>query len=145
MKVYTIGFTQKTAEEFFELLKTNSIKSLIDIRYSNNTHLSGFSKITHLPYFLKEICGISYFYIRELAPTEKMSTDYKKGIISWKQYEDLFSELMKRRNAIVKLNSSLPEGPICLLCGELKATNCHRRLVAEMLKEIRNDVEITDL
>lgn len=96
MKVYTIGFTQKTAEDFFELLKANSIKSLIDIRYSNNTYLASFSKFTHLPYLLKEICGVSYFYIQELAPSEKMSTDFLKGIISWEQYEILFSELMKK-------------------------------------------------
>ena len=42
--LYTIGFTQKTAEGFFALLKTNGVKVLVDIRLKPDSQLSGFAK-----------------------------------------------------------------------------------------------------
>ncbi len=54
MKLYTIGFTQKRAEEFFELLRQNGIQRLVDIRLRPGGQLSGFAKQEDLPYFLKD-------------------------------------------------------------------------------------------
>ena len=44
MKLYTIGFTKKTAEEFFTLLIENKIRTIIDIRRKNTSQLAGFTK-----------------------------------------------------------------------------------------------------
>lgn len=41
MKIYTIGFTKKSAKEFFELLSNNYIKKLIDVRLNNSSQLAG--------------------------------------------------------------------------------------------------------
>ena len=35
--LYTIGFTQKSAQQFFELIKSNDIDMLIDIRLNNKS------------------------------------------------------------------------------------------------------------
>ena len=51
IKVYTIGFTQKNAKEFFNLLVSNSVKSLVDTRISNNSQLAGFAKSEDLAFF----------------------------------------------------------------------------------------------
>ena len=32
MKLYTIGYSKKSAEEFFDLLRDNNIKRVVDIR-----------------------------------------------------------------------------------------------------------------
>ena len=42
--LFTIGFTKKSAEQFFELLKSNKVKQLVDIRISNGSQLAGFAK-----------------------------------------------------------------------------------------------------
>lgn len=35
MNLFTIGFTQKSAKEFFTLLSKNNIECLIDVRLNN--------------------------------------------------------------------------------------------------------------
>ena len=34
--LYTIGFTKKNAEHFFELLKKNKVTKLVDVRINND-------------------------------------------------------------------------------------------------------------
>ena len=80
MKVYSIGFTEKTAEKFFTLIQSQpSIKNLVDVRLNNVSQLSGFAKKNDLKYFLKELCNVNYVHVPELAPTKEMLNPYKKG------------------------------------------------------------------
>lgn len=44
MQIYTMGFTQKTAEQFFEKIKQNGIQIVIDVRLNNQSQLAGFTK-----------------------------------------------------------------------------------------------------
>ena len=68
MKIYTIGFTQKSAETFFERLRTNGIQQLVDIRVNPHGQLSGFARQEDLPYFLRHLSdGCDYVYRPELA------------------------------------------------------------------------------
>ena len=57
MNIYSIGFTQKSAEKFFKLISENNIQTLIDVRLNNTSQLSGFAKRDDLKYFLKELCN----------------------------------------------------------------------------------------
>ena len=54
MDIFTIGFTQKSAEKFFKFLKTSQVKTLIDVRLNNVSQLAGFTKRDDLKYFLKD-------------------------------------------------------------------------------------------
>jgi uncharacterized protein (DUF488 family) len=56
MEIYTIGFTKKSAEEFFGVLRQIGIKRLIDVLLHNQSQLAGFAKQEDLKYFLREIC-----------------------------------------------------------------------------------------
>ena len=38
MKLYTLGFTKKSAKQFFEVLGKNNIQKLVDIRLNNVSH-----------------------------------------------------------------------------------------------------------
>ncbi|WET16308.1 DUF488 domain-containing protein [Yersinia intermedia] len=132
MKIYSIGFTEKTAEKFFTLIKSQpDIKNLVDVRLNNVSQLAGFAKKNDLKYFLKELCNVNYVHVPELAPTKEMLNPYKKGDISWEVYEDNFLNLMAKRN-IERIDKSLIEYG-CLLCSEHKPHHCHRRLVIEYL------------
>ena len=42
--LYTIGFTQKSAKAFFEILMQNNVKKIIDIRLNNSSQLAGFTQ-----------------------------------------------------------------------------------------------------
>ncbi len=146
MKIYTIGFRQKSAEEFFNILKTHEIKQLIDIRESNTSQLSGFTKRDDLQYFLKVIINTSYIHIHELAPDKNIRKKYKETK-NWEEYKREFLELLEKRGIIysfTKKNQFVH--PFILLCSEPEPDKCHRRLVAELIKKyIYSDAEITHL
>ena len=134
MTVYTIGFTQKTAEQFFELIRSRGIQLLIDIRLNNSSQLAGFSKGNDLKYFLSAICACDYAYMAEFAPTKELMEGYKDKKISWKEYEEGYSSLIKSRGCLDELLELCKRHKnICLLCSEAAAANCHRRVLADML------------
>ncbi|HDL6992321.1 TPA: DUF488 domain-containing protein [Yersinia enterocolitica] len=133
MNIYSIGFTEKTAENFFNLIKSQPIITLVDVRLNNISQLAGFAKKNDLKYFLKEICNVDYAHIQDLAPTKEMLDPYKKGNVPWEVYENNFLNLMAQRN-IERIDKKLIENS-CLLCSEHKPHHCHRRLVIEYLNE----------
>jgi uncharacterized protein (DUF488 family) len=144
MKLFTIGFTKKTARHFFELLCASGARRIVDVRLNNSSQLAGFAKKDDLAYFADAICGIDYVHLPVLAPTQDMLDRYRKKGGDWKTYEREFIELMKGRQIEDTVSKEvLADG--CLLCSEDKPHHCHRRLVAEYLKERWGDVDIVHL
>jgi uncharacterized protein (DUF488 family) len=141
MKIFTIGFTKKSAEDFFTRLKNPEIKRLVDVRLNNVSQLAGFAKRDDLRFFAKTICGIEYVHMPALAPTKSMLDAYKKMRGNWSDYEREFLVLMKHREIEVSV-SPADIANACFLCSEDKPNHCHRRLVAEYLKQKWGDVEI---
>lgn len=144
MKVFTIGFTQKPARRFFDLIRNAGAKRIVDVRLNNVSQLAGFAKREDLAYFLEEICGIGYVHMPALAPTQGMLDVYKKGRGDWHAYEQEFMSLMEAR----RIEDTVPREIIadgCLLCSEDKPHRCHRRLVAEYLRQRWGDVAIHHL
>jgi uncharacterized protein (DUF488 family) len=145
MEIYTIGFAKKKAEEFFGALRKVGIKRLIDVRLNNTSQLAGFTKKDDLKFFLRELCDAEYIHEPLLAPTPEILISYKKKKISWQEYEKRFLDLLAERRVEEKIDQNLFSGPIVLLCSELKADKCHRRLAAEYLRSKWSDVEIQHL
>jgi uncharacterized protein (DUF488 family) len=141
MKLYTIGFTKKSAETFFTRLTNAGVKRLVDVRLNNVSQLAGFTKRDDLRYFTKAICNIDYVHIPDLAPTKDILDAYKKQKGEWGLYERQFLDLMRSRHIEDKAPRDMLDGD-CLLCSEEKPDHCHRRLVAEYLKEKWGNVEI---
>ena len=144
MRLFTIGFTKKSAESFFSLLKGSGTKRLVDVRLNNVSQLAGFTKKDDLRYFLLAICGMDYVHLPELAPTQPMLDAYKKEKGDWAAYEVQFLDLMKSREIEKSLSKDVL-ADACLLCSEDKPQHCHRRLVAEYLRDKWGDVEIIHL
>lgn len=143
MDVFTIGFSQKSAEEFFALLTKNGVKKLIDIRLNNKSQLAGFANVTHLPYFLK-LHSIDYEYRPELAPSKELLNDYKNKVVDWEQYEKVYNKLLEDRS-VLKDISVQDFDSAAFLCSEPTADMCHRRLFAEYLAEHFEDINIKHL
>ncbi len=145
MEVYTIGFTQKTAAEFFGILRRAGIKRLLDVRLNNSSQLASFTKRDDLPFFLSELCGAEYLHEPLLAPTQEMLDAYKKQKGSWQDYELRFLALMAQRQIETRLRPEMFAVPTVLLCSEATAEQCHRRLVLEYLRERWGGLNIVHL
>ena len=144
IKLYTIGFTKKSAEKFFGLLCKAGIKRVIDVRLSNVSQLAGFAKKDDLRYFLRQICNIDYIHIPELAPSKEIMDEFKKNKGDWSVYSTKFLSLLKERLVEETLEKEILDGG-CLLCSEESPRHCHRRLIAEYLQEKWDNIEIRHL
>lgn len=144
MKLFTLGFTKKSAEEFFGRLKRSGATRLVDVRLNNVSQLAGFTKKDDLRFFTETICGIPYSHQSVLAPTQATLDGYKKARGGWEAYERQFLALLAERQVEGKVSRNELDGA-CLLCSEDLPDHCHRRLVAEYLKGHWGDIEIIHL
>jgi uncharacterized protein (DUF488 family) len=145
MKIYTIGFTKKSAESFFGLLRDNHVGRLIDVRLKPGGQLSGFAKKDDLIYFLRELLGCEYHHFDFLAPSEDILKTYRQDK-DWQRYERQFEALMDERGVLDRLDPAFfTEKSCCLLCSEDTPDKCHRRLIAERLARSWPDVEVVHL
>lgn len=145
MEIYTIGFTQTTAERFLERLADAGVQRLLDVRLNNTSQLSGFAKAQDLPFFARELVGAAYEHEPLLAPTQDILDAYKKRKGDWATYETEFLALMERRRIQNVLSRASFERRTALLCSEAGPEHCHRRLVVEFLAHQWPDVEIVHL
>jgi len=144
MTLYTIGFTKKTAEQFFERLKNSGASRLVDVRLNNVSQLAGFSKRDDLNYFVRSICSMDYVHLPVLAPTKDILDEYKKNKGDWAVYEQKFLALMAARQVESQVPREVLDGG-CLLCSEDKPHHCHRRLVVGYLAEKWGNVQVVHL
>ena len=143
MKLFTIGFTQKTAEEFFGLIMGAGVRRIVDVRLKNDGTLAGFTRQAHLPYLLSEVAEIGYEHRPDMAPDDNILSDWKlnakakkagKKRITWQQHKTRFTRLIRRRKIETLIKPSDLDHA-CLLCSEPTPEKCHRRLVAEYLRD----------
>lgn len=144
MNLFTIGFTKKTAEQFFGRLKQTGLKRVIDTRLNNSSQLAGFTKKDDLRFFLKEVVGLEYVHMPLLAPSKDILDAYKQNGGDWDTYERKFIDLIASRHIESKLDKDTINGA-CLLCSEATPHHCHRRLVAEYLREKWGGIDIRHL
>ena len=145
MLLYTIGFTRRTAEDFFGAIRRVRSGLLLDVRLNNTSQLSGFTKRDDLRFFLREICQAQYLHEPMLAPSAEILDDYKKGSLSWTDYETRFRELLSIRGIETRLDRRLLDSIVVILCSEYSPKRCHRRLVAEYLQEKWGGFDIVHL
>jgi uncharacterized protein (DUF488 family) len=144
IKLYTIGFAGKAADNFFSLLMNSGVTKIIDTRVNNTSQLAGFSKGGDLKFFAKEIANISYEHNIDFAPTKELLSRYRGKQLTWEEYEFEYLNLLDMRNIgertdINRLHKS------CLLCSEHFPDKCHRRLLAEYLNKTAGDIDIIHL
>ncbi len=144
MRVFTIGFTKKSAKQFFESVKSSGAKRVLDVRLNNSSQLAGFTKRDDLEYFLEALCKMDYLHVPELAPTQDMLDGYKAREVDWAEYERQFTALMAERKVEEKVAREVLEDAV-LLCSEPKPDKCHRRLVGEYFQRAWGNMELTHL
>ena len=145
MEIYTIGFTQRSAEDFFGSLRRAGIRRLIDTRLNNTSQLAAFAKRDDLAFFLRELVGADYQEEPLLAPTQELLDAYKKRRIDWAEYERSYEGLLSERDVARTIDRALFEVPAVLLCSERTPEHCHRRLAVEHLASRWDDVTAVHL
>ena len=144
LQLYTIGFTKKSAKQFFGMLKEAGVKRIVDVRRRPNSQLAGFANNRDLPWFL-ELCNVDYVHFAELAPSTELLDDYRKKRIDWESedgYERRFMQQMKDAKIEHLMRKKLDTGD-CFLCSEHEPYRCHRNLVAKYLaKEWKEQVNV---
>ncbi len=142
--LFTIGFTRKSARQFFSTLAEAGVRRVVDVRLNNVSQLAGFTKKADLEYFLEQIGNIDYLHLPDLAPTQELLDAYKKRGGSWEAYEGGFLALLAQRRVEERIPPDMLDRG-CLLCSEPAPEHCHRRLVAEYLREKWGGVAIHHL
>ncbi|WP_345816003.1 DUF488 domain-containing protein [Paraburkholderia sp. PREW-6R] len=132
VQVATIGFTNKTAESFFDLLKRAHVRTVLDVRLNNTSQLAGFAKKQDLPFFLENLCNAAYVELPELAPEPSLLKRYRAKELTWKDYEAAYLDLIARRRVESSLDADMFRSA-CLLCSEHLPHHCHRRSALEYL------------
>lgn len=144
MRLFTIGFTQKSAKSFFNILRENRVERIIDIRLNNISQLAGFTKYDDLSFFLDSIANIGYLYMPILAPKAELLKKYKNKEITWNDYENEYLLTLKERNVLNIIDVKSLQNA-CLLCSEPTPEKCHRRLLAEYIRDNLQGIEIIHL
>lgn len=141
----TIGFSSKNLRRFVELLESNNVQKLVDIRLHNTSQLAGYSKKDDLE-FVMELRGIEYIHEPLLAPTEELFKAYKNKKITWEEFKEQYIQLLKDRRIEDEIDKIMGNKTVCLLCSEHKPHTCHRSFLAEYInKHHDGDVRIVHL
>lgn len=144
MIVFTIGVSDKTAQQFFTLINKPALARVIDIRPENTVNLGGFSKKNNLPFLLQEMGQREYVRNLELVPDRNMLDDAKLTPASFHQYKQQVQTLLSSRKIETTIPRELIDGA-CLMCNEPRANHCYRKVLAEYLKDKWGDMIIMHL
>jgi len=153
IRLFTIGFKGRSAEEFFTALEQAGVERVIDIRRTNSSQLSGFTKGRDLVFFLRRCGGIEYEHVPDFAPSEELLREYrtrlghkKKDDAAWQMYVERYeAEIGERPIAEIFERATGGCARICFLCSEEAPDRCHRRLLAEHIRRERGGVEVEHL
>lgn len=141
--LFTIGFTKKSAEEFFTLLQGAGVQRVLDIRLNNVSQLAGFAKKDDLAFFLRAIAGIDYVHVPELAPTQEL-IDLARKRHEWDKFEAGYLRLIRGRKVADVVSRAMLDRA-CLLCSEDQPDHCHRRVLADYLAEHFQGLKVVHL
>ena len=121
MLIYTLGTSNKTKEEFLEILKFYKIEAVTDVRrWATSQRFPHFKK-ENLMKILPEN-GISYYHLEEL------------GGYRIESYEN-YMKTSTFKNALEKLIKIAKRQLTCIICAEKFPWRCHRRFIAKALEE----------
>jgi len=136
MRIWTIGHSTRTIDEFISLLEENGVKLLADVRTWPGSK--------RYPQFNKEALaesldanGIRYEHFPELGGKRKSKQDSRNTAwrnASFRGYAD-YMETEQFQKGIERLLDVVSEsGPTAVMCAEAVWWRCHRSLIADYLK-----------
>ena len=140
-RVYTVGHSTHSIEDFLELLDIHSVELLVDVRR--------FPGSRRLPHFNSEPLkselsarGIAYMHADGLGGRRKLRGDKTKA--AWKAASfQAYAEHMETSEFVESLETLIDEAmkrPTAVMCAEALWWKCHRRLIADALSAKGHEV-----
>jgi uncharacterized protein (DUF488 family) len=136
-RLFTIGYEGKDLATVLECLAAHGVECVLDVRENPFSRKPGFSKRS-LSEAL-EAQGIHYVHVKELGTPRalrekvKLDGDYESFFVAMRQH------LATRPQAIEQACDLVRSTTCCLICYEESADACHRKLVAQMIRERLGD------
>jgi uncharacterized protein (DUF488 family) len=136
VRIWTIGHSTRTIDEFTSLLKENEIKLLADVRaWPGSKRYPQFNKDTLAESLTAH--GISYEHFPELGGKRKSKPDSRNAAwrnASFRGYADYMETEQFQKGIQRLLNVAEETGPTAIMCAEAVWWRCHRSLIADYLK-----------
>ena len=136
MRIWTIGHSTRTIDEFISLLKENEIKLLADVRaWPGSKRYPQFNKDA-LAESLKAH-GIRYEHFPELGGKRKSKPDSRNTAwrnASFRGYADYMETEQFQKGIERLLDVAAEAGPTAIMCAEAVWWRCHRSLISDYLK-----------
>ena len=134
-KIWTIGHSTHTLEEFVAMLQYFNIEEVVDIRsYPGSRKYPQFNKEAleiSLP-----LNKISYVHLKDLGGRRKADPDSKNTIwhhLAFRGYAD-YMETSEFRQGIRNLEEIATQKRTVYMCSEAVWWRCHRSMVSDFLK-----------
>jgi uncharacterized protein (DUF488 family) len=136
MRIWTIGHSTRTIDEFISLLKENGIKLVADVRM--------FPGSKRYPQFGREALakslgesGIPYEHFPELGGRRNPKPDSHNTAwrnASFRGYADYMETKQFQKGVKRLLELASEAGPVAIMCAEAVWWRCHRSLISDYLK-----------
>ena len=143
-KLWTIGHSTRSIDEFIEALKSFEIQVLADVRsFPGSRRYPQFNK-ENLRASLAE-AGIAYIHFPDLGGRRRAKPDSLN--MAWQSktfrgYAD-YMETEAFQKGIARLLEAARERRTAIMCAEAVWWRCHRSLISDYLKA--NEVEVTHI
>jgi uncharacterized protein (DUF488 family) len=142
--LWTIGYERLLPPELVAELESARVERLIDVRFRPQSRRPGMSK-TRLGQLLGEH-GIAYEHRRELGTPADLRWLFHQGRVEEGRTGFRAHVEANAPDELDALAAELDHGPrTALMCLEADPRTCHRRVLAEALRERRPDLEVVDL
>jgi uncharacterized protein (DUF488 family) len=144
--LWTIGYERLPPDALVAELKAAGVRRVLDVRFRPQSRRPGMSK-TKLAARLAAH-GIAYEHLRALGTPPDIRPLYRRGAV--RQGAEAFRAHVER-TAAAELDAlaaavAAPDAPrTALLCLEAEPAHCHRRVLAEQLRERIPELRVTDL
>ncbi|MDI6888879.1 MAG: DUF488 domain-containing protein [Methanocellales archaeon] len=123
--VFTIGYGNRTLEDFISILKKHDIGIVVDVRRFPTSKSPDFKK-ENLESALSN-SGIKYVLMNELG-------GFRKG-----GYQE-YTKTEEYRNGIKRLLALASQDNVAIMCVERSPKACHRRFISLTLEEMKVNV-----
>jgi uncharacterized protein (DUF488 family) len=144
LRVFTIGHSTRPISEFIELLRTNGIERLLDIRTIPRSRHNPQFDTDALAKSLHE-ANIEYIHMKELGGLRKPLPDSRNT--GWRNagfrgYAD-YMQTSEFEEAIARAIDLALEKPTVLMCAEAVPWRCHRSLTSDAL--VARGIEVLEI
>jgi len=139
----TIGYENATQADVIGRLKDAGVEIVIDVRAVPSSRRAGFSK-NILAASLHE-AGIDYLHLKALGTPKPGRDAARKGHIG--EMHTIYNHHLEEPQAQLQLAEAIEiakERKAALLCYEADAAGCHRRIVADLIRE-QTGLKVVDL